>query len=201
MPGGPKLVHLTFNMNEGPKVKIRKIDFVGNKAISDGTLKRQMKENKERGLGLVHSDLVHRIGDAAPTRKTKFDEDAEKVVEYYRDHGYMRARVGEPEAEGRSRTPKDKKTRWVELRIPVTEGPRYKVGELRRRRQHGRQDRGAEAAVQAEAGRVLQREADPQGPEKARESTAPAATSSSPASRTSSSATTRTRTSPRRRRR
>ena len=28
--GGPKLVHLTFNINEGPKVKIRKIDFVGN---------------------------------------------------------------------------------------------------------------------------------------------------------------------------
>ena len=23
VPGGPKLVHLTFNMNEGPKVKIR----------------------------------------------------------------------------------------------------------------------------------------------------------------------------------
>ena len=38
MPGGPKLVHLTFKMDEGPKVKIRAIDFVGNKAISDGTL-------------------------------------------------------------------------------------------------------------------------------------------------------------------
>src|SRR3989441_9698731 len=31
IPGGPKLVHLTFNMDEGPKVKIRKLDFVGNK--------------------------------------------------------------------------------------------------------------------------------------------------------------------------
>ena len=49
VPGGPKLVHLTFKMDEGPKVKIRKIDFVGNKAISDGALKRQLKENKERG--------------------------------------------------------------------------------------------------------------------------------------------------------
>src|SRR5205807_8392293 len=46
MPGGPKLVHLTFQLDEGPKVRIRKIDFVGNKAISDRTLKRQMKENK-----------------------------------------------------------------------------------------------------------------------------------------------------------
>src|SRR5262252_4230495 len=33
--GGPKLVHVTFNLDEGPKVKSRQIDFVGNKAISD----------------------------------------------------------------------------------------------------------------------------------------------------------------------
>src|SRR5690606_42130247 len=33
--GGPKLVHLTFNVDEGPKVKIRDVDFVGNEAFSD----------------------------------------------------------------------------------------------------------------------------------------------------------------------
>ena len=38
MPGGPKLVHLTFTIDEGPKVKITQIEFVGNQAISDGTL-------------------------------------------------------------------------------------------------------------------------------------------------------------------
>src|SRR5262249_56960773 len=34
MAGGPKLVHLTFHLDEGPKVKIRSIEFIGNKAIS-----------------------------------------------------------------------------------------------------------------------------------------------------------------------
>ena len=34
VPGGPKLIHLTFNLDEGPKVKIRSIDFFGNKAVS-----------------------------------------------------------------------------------------------------------------------------------------------------------------------
>src|SRR5207249_4403542 len=48
MPGGPKLVHLTFHLDDGPEVKIRKIDFIGNKIMSDRTLKRQLKENKER---------------------------------------------------------------------------------------------------------------------------------------------------------
>lgn len=37
--GGPKLVHLTFRMDEGPTVKIRKIDFTGNSAVSDRALR------------------------------------------------------------------------------------------------------------------------------------------------------------------
>ena len=48
LSGGPKLVQLTFHMDEGPKVKIRNIDFIGNKAISDGDLQGAMKQNKER---------------------------------------------------------------------------------------------------------------------------------------------------------
>src|SRR5262245_27699120 len=44
--GGPKLVHVTFHMDEGPKVEIRKIDFTGNKAMSDRELKGQLKDTK-----------------------------------------------------------------------------------------------------------------------------------------------------------
>jgi outer membrane protein insertion porin family len=129
--GGPKLVHITFNMDEGPKVKIRKIEFTGNKAISDGALKRQLKENTERG---AFTDFIHfptwflsLIGDKGTYQEQKFDEDAEKVVAYYRDHGYLRANVGVPELKEVSDS-EDKKTRWVELKVPITEGARYKVG-------------------------------------------------------------------------
>ncbi len=131
IPGGPKLVHITFNMDEGPKVKIRKIEFVGNKAISSAVLKRQLKENKERG---PFTDFIHfptwflsLIGDKGTYQEQKFDEDAEKVVAYYRDHGYLRANVGVPELKEVADS-SDKKTRWVELKVPITEGPRYKVG-------------------------------------------------------------------------
>ncbi len=129
--GGPKLVHLTFNMDEGPKVKIRSLDFVGNKAISDATLKRQLKDTKERGQfqDFFHfpTYLLGLIGDAGTYQEAKFDEDAEKIVAYYRDHGYLRANVGAPQLKVLEDSD-DKKTRWIELRIPVTEGPRYKVG-------------------------------------------------------------------------
>ena len=131
IPGGPKLIHITFNMDEGPKVKIKKIEFVGNKAVSDRTLKAQLKENKEHG---PFTDFIHfptwfmaLIGDQGTYQETKFDEDAEKVVAYYRDHGYLRANVGVPELKEVSDSD-DKKTRWVELKVPITEGSRYKVG-------------------------------------------------------------------------
>jgi outer membrane protein insertion porin family len=131
IPGGPKLIHITFNMDEGPKVKIRKIEFVGNKAISDGALKRQLKENKERG---PFTDFIHfptwfltLIGDHGTYQEQKFDEDAEKVVAYYRDHGYLRANVGVPELKELEDSD-DKKTRWIELKVPITEGARYTVG-------------------------------------------------------------------------
>jgi outer membrane protein insertion porin family len=131
IPGGPKLIHITFNMDEGPKVKIRKIEFTGNKAVSSGALKRQLKENKENG---PFTDFIHfptwflsLIGDKGTYQEQKFDEDAEKVVAYYRDHGYLRANVGVPELKEVADS-NDKKTRWVELKVPITEGPRYKVG-------------------------------------------------------------------------
>jgi len=41
--GGPKVVHLTFHISEGPQYKISDIEFVGNQAIGDGRLARKIK--------------------------------------------------------------------------------------------------------------------------------------------------------------
>jgi outer membrane protein insertion porin family len=122
LPGGPKLVHLTFHLDEGPKVEIRHIEFEGNKALSDSSLRRQMKNNKEHWW-------LSFISGRGTYQETKFDEDAEKVAEYYRDHGYIKAVIGAPQLKFLGDS-SDKKTRWVELRIPVTEGRRYKVGDF-----------------------------------------------------------------------
>src|SRR3954462_3854201 len=117
--GGPKLVHVTFHMNEGPKVKIQRIEFTGNQAISDSKLRKQMKENR------AHWWLSWMTGRGT-YQENKFEEDAERVTEYYRDSGYVKAQVGEPQLRDLGES-SDKKTHWVELRIPVNEGPRYKV--------------------------------------------------------------------------
>jgi outer membrane protein insertion porin family len=128
--GGPKLVHLTFHMDEGPKVEIRSIDFVGNKAFDDGELKGQLKDTKDNS---GFTDFAHlwgwiksSMGDRT-YKEVKFDEDAEKLVSFYREHGYIKANVGVPELTVLSDSD-DQKTRYIELKIPVTEGERYKVG-------------------------------------------------------------------------
>jgi outer membrane protein insertion porin family len=117
--GGPKLVHLTFNLDEGPKVKIRRIEFIGNQAVGNGALRDQMKENRAEWW-------LSWITGRGTYQETKFEEDAERVTEHYRDQGYIRAQVGEPVVKVLADSA-DKKTRWVELRIPVTEGHRYLV--------------------------------------------------------------------------
>jgi outer membrane protein insertion porin family len=120
LPGGPKLVHLTFNIDSGPQVKIRSVDFVGNRAVSDGRLEKQMKENKSRGW-------LSFITGGGTFKEDKFEEDADLVIEYYRNRGYITARVGQPDLKILE-DENDGSVRWVELRIPVTEGNRYRVG-------------------------------------------------------------------------
>jgi outer membrane protein insertion porin family len=118
--GGTKLVHVTFHITEGPKVRIKDIDFVGNKAISDGSLGRKMKENKEKGFfGFITGGGTY--------KEDKFAEDAQLVTDYYRDEGYIMAQVGQPEMKTLEDS-EDGKTRWIQLQVPITEGRKYTVG-------------------------------------------------------------------------
>ncbi len=120
--GGPKLVNVTFHITEGPKVKIRSVDFVGNNAVKDGKLTKQMKENKGGGMfGFILGNGTYKAD--------KFEEDADKVVAYHRDRGYIEARVGQPELKILEDS-KDTKTRFVELKIPITEGQQYRIGKI-----------------------------------------------------------------------
>ncbi len=122
LPAGPKLVKVIFDVVEGPKVKVRTINFNGNSDVSDRALARQMKSTKKHGM-------LSWITGKGVYNENKFDEDAEKVIEYYRNKGYIGARVGQPEIKTIEDSV-DKETRWVELNVPIDEGPRYRVGKF-----------------------------------------------------------------------
>jgi outer membrane protein insertion porin family len=120
--GANKLVRLAFNIKEGPEIKIKQIVWDGNQAFSDGKLNGEIKENKP------HSWLSW-LTQAGTYQEAKFAEDAQKVTDYYHDRGYTMARVGTPQVETLSDS-KDGKTRWIQLRIPIDEGQKYRLGKM-----------------------------------------------------------------------
>ena len=135
VPGGPKLVHLIFNINEGPSVKIRKIDFIGNTAISDGTLKEQMKATKQQWW-------LSFINGRGTYQETRFDEDAGKIVEFYQNRGYIKANVGAPETQRGRRVERQEDA----VDRAADSGDRRAAlqgGHLRLLGQHGRGERSA----------------------------------------------------------
>ena len=126
MPGSPKIVHVTFHLDEGPKVRIAALSFTGNRTVDSRRLRAEIKNNRARAWW-VPSLLPAWLLGGGVYQEAKLDEDADQVVQHYRDRGYVTASVGRPEV-ATVRESADGKTRWVALRIPVVEGERYRLG-------------------------------------------------------------------------
>ena len=121
LAGSPKTVALKFTVTEGPKVKISNVDFVGNEVFGDGRVKRRMKQNKGGGFWIFPGSGIY--------QEDKFEEDAQNIINFYRERGYIQANVGEPTLR-KLRDSADGKTRYMTLEIPVDEGRRYRIGEF-----------------------------------------------------------------------
>jgi outer membrane protein insertion porin family len=128
-------VALTFDVDEGDRVRVVEIDFEGNQHFSDGELRGAMKLVKEAGLisRFKGEDILH---------LEKLDYDLNKNVrDYMRSKGYLEARFGEPKVEGLG----PKRTGFpilplpilsstdegLRVTIPVVEGKLYRLGEIK----------------------------------------------------------------------
>lgn len=127
----PAAVAVTFNVKEGPTVKVGKIAFTGNQALSSRELRSHMHFLKPIGIphSIIFENLFPRTYDAS-----KLDQDADLVREDYREHGYARANTGEPQTNVRNAgginpfTLHPSKGKRVDILIPVEEGERYRLG-------------------------------------------------------------------------
>ena len=117
-PIGDSYAKLVFAVDEGPNVKIGDIEFDGNDVFSDGKLKRRMKDTKEHWM----FSFITKKDDF---EKEKFEKDMERVEELYFNHGYINARIDEPQI---ALDPENKER--MKLVIPVREGRQYKVGNI-----------------------------------------------------------------------
>jgi outer membrane protein insertion porin family len=84
-------VKLVFNIDEGPKVKVGKIEITGNKAFSTEKLVRAMRHDRPYAIPLYLTSIpvMSKTFD-----QDKLDEDMEVGIrELYRDHGYFKVNV------------------------------------------------------------------------------------------------------------
>jgi outer membrane protein insertion porin family len=95
-PIPPAAVAITFVVREGPKVKVGRIKFIGNKHIKGRILRSAMKNL--RPIGIPHSifleNLFSKTYDA-----TKLNEDVERLRAEYQNRGYFKVLIEDPKTE------------------------------------------------------------------------------------------------------
>ena len=110
----PTEVNLILEVIEGGKLAVKEIKFEGNKSIKAKDLRKVM-ETKEKSI-------ISFITGTGKLSKDTLERDQEKIAAYYFNHGFIKAKVGEPKI--------DIKGNLIYITIPVEEGPQYKVGKV-----------------------------------------------------------------------
>ncbi len=129
----PASVGITFNVKEGPTVKVGKIAFQGNNNISDRTLRASMMNTKP--IGIPHSIMLENLF-ARTFDASKLDEDTERVRRAYQDRGYFKAQTSEAETHVRDAgglnpfTLRPSTGKRIDILMPVEEGERYRLGSI-----------------------------------------------------------------------
>jgi len=134
-PIPPAAVGLTFVVREGPKVKVGKIRFVGNKHINNRTLIASMKNLKP--VGIPHSIFLESLF-AKTYDATKLNEDVERVRAEFQNRGYFKVLVDDPKTEihdtghAGAHVPLLQKGlgKSVDITMPIEEGDRYRLGSI-----------------------------------------------------------------------
>jgi len=131
----PAAVSITFVVKEGPKVKVGKIKFEGNKNISSRVLRAAMKNLKP--IGIPHSIFLENIF-AKTYDATKLEEDTERVRAEYQNRGYFKAAVSDPTTQMHDTGHKGFHIpllqagpgKAVDLTMPIEEGDKYRLGKI-----------------------------------------------------------------------
>ncbi len=92
----PSSLEITFKIDEGPKVKVGKIDIEGNEVFSDRVVIRSMANLKP--IGIPHSILFENLFSKS-FDSTKLEEDKERMRNFYQERGYFQAKALDHELE------------------------------------------------------------------------------------------------------
>jgi outer membrane protein insertion porin family len=116
VPGDTNQVDVVFKIDEGAEVEVRRISFVGNKQLPAAELLKIMQTNE--------TGMFSFLSDQNKFSRSAFDEDLTRVQAWYYDKGYLMMRPGRPTVELTA------DRAYVDITIPVEEGPRFRIREF-----------------------------------------------------------------------
>ncbi|MCJ7773849.1 MAG: outer membrane protein assembly factor BamA, partial [Desulfobacterales bacterium] len=103
-----------FEIEEGNQLKIKEIIFEGNKEYPSKRLKKL--------IGTDEKGFFSFLTGSGELDKEELSQDSTRIASFYRNNGYIKVRIGEPEIEF--------KEEGIFITIKIAEGPRFKVGEV-----------------------------------------------------------------------
>jgi outer membrane protein insertion porin family len=112
---GENEVDVIYTVKENERVQVTDVEFEGNKAFSDGTLRGVMQTRKKwlfgfiTGAGVLNRDVLR--------------TDMERLTAYYYDHGYVTVRVDQPRV--------DRRDDGLHVTVKIDEGEQFTVGEVK----------------------------------------------------------------------
>jgi outer membrane protein insertion porin family len=132
----PSSLEITFQVTEGPKVKVGDIEILGNKVFSDRVVIRAMRNL--RPIGIPHSIIFENLF-AKSFDANKLEEDKDRIRDAYQQKGYFTARVVEHDMKLRDvggkglRIPifkPNKPGKRADLTLTVEEGRQFKINKI-----------------------------------------------------------------------
>jgi outer membrane protein insertion porin family len=132
----PSGVSIIFKVDEGPKVKVNEINFMGNKVYSHLILLRSMRNLHPYGIpySIYFESLFNKVYDS-----TKLEEDQDMLELFYRDEGYYTAHVTDTSVNivdtggGRFRFPlfwSNKPGKGADINLTIEEGHLFRVNKV-----------------------------------------------------------------------
>ena len=108
-------VSLVYEIDEGKKVYITKIEFIGNTKFDDDDLKDIMETSEK--------NILTWFTRAGVLDKKMLEFDLHKVASFYHNQGYIKAKTGDPEITF-------EKEKGLKITIQIVEGLQYTVNKV-----------------------------------------------------------------------
>ncbi len=111
----PQSAAVVFDINEGGKMSVADIRFVGNTSFEASELKGEI----ETGTWKWYSSWITGTGTL---KMDVLRQDADRLAVFYSNHGFIDAKVAEPEVNQNGND--------LLITFTIEEGPRYKLGSI-----------------------------------------------------------------------